>query len=122
MTHDGITNDGITHDGARRALAGARPAPARSGPVQDVHHHTPAPGPTASPNDGGELGRTPQALLGRQHGEVRAGQAVSSARPLRRRAETIARPARVRIRSRNPCTRARRRLFGWNVRLPLATV
>ena len=31
------------------------------------------------------------------------------------------RPARVRIRSRNPCTRARRRLLGWKVRLPLAT-
>jgi hypothetical protein len=27
----------------------------------------------------------------------------------------------VRIRSRKPCTRARRRLFGWKVRLPLAT-
>jgi hypothetical protein len=28
----------------------------------------------------------------------------------------------VRMRSRKPCTRARRRLFGWKVRLPLATV
>ena len=33
----------------------------------------------------------------------------------------MARPARVRIRSRKPCTRARRRLLGWKVRLPLAT-
>ena len=49
-------------------------------------------------------------------------QAVSLARPLPRRADTMARPARVRIRRRNPWTRARRRLFGWNVRLPLATV
>lgn len=49
-------------------------------------------------------------------------QAVSDARPLPRRADTIARPARVRMRRRKPCTRARRRLFGWNVRLPLATV
>ena len=40
---------------------------------------------------------------------------------MRRRFDTIARPARVRIRSRKPCTRARRRLFGWKVRLPLAT-
>jgi len=38
-----------------------------------------------------------------------------------RRFDTIARPARVRILSRNPCTRARRRLLGWKVRLPLAT-
>ena len=49
-------------------------------------------------------------------------QAVSFARPLERRPLTIARPARVRMRRRNPCTRARRRLFGWKVRLPLATV
>ncbi len=47
---------------------------------------------------------------------------MRDARPLARRADTIARPARVRIRRRKPCTRARRRLFGWNVRLPLATV
>jgi hypothetical protein len=44
-------------------------------------------------------------------------QAESFARPLRRRAERIARPARVRIRRRNPWVFARRRLFGWNVRL-----
>jgi hypothetical protein len=54
-------------------------------------------------------------------GYPRTNQAVSSRRPLRRRFDTIARPARVRIRSRNPCTRARRRLLGWKVRLPLAT-
>ena len=33
-------------------------------------------------------------------------------RPLRRRAERTARPERVRIRTRNPCVRLRRRLFG----------
>jgi ABC-type cobalamin transport system permease subunit len=33
----------------------------------------------------------------------------------------IARPARVRMRNRNPWVLARRRLFGWNVRLPLLT-
>ena len=33
----------------------------------------------------------------------------------------MARPARVRIRRRKPWTLARRRLFGWKVRLPLAT-
>jgi hypothetical protein len=48
-------------------------------------------------------------------------QADSARRPLRRRLDTIERPARVRIRKRKPCTRARRRLFGWKVRLPLAT-
>lgn len=42
--------------------------------------------------------------------------AVRRSRPFRRRAATIARPARVRMRSRKPWVRARRRLFGWNVR------
>src|ERR1700754_2402703 len=50
-----------------------------------------------------------------------SNHAVSLRRPLPRRFDTIARPARVRIRSRKPCTRARRRLLGWKVRLPLAT-
>jgi hypothetical protein len=44
-------------------------------------------------------------------------QADSSSRPLRRRADRMARPARVRIRSRKPCVLARRRLLGWKVRL-----
>jgi hypothetical protein len=48
-------------------------------------------------------------------------QADSSVRPLRRRAARMARPARVRMRNRNPWVLARRRLFGWNVRLPLVT-
>jgi len=50
-------------------------------------------------------------------GQTRAGQTLTRARPLRRRAASTARPARVRMRSRNPCVFARRRLFGWNVRL-----
>src|SRR5699024_12516642 len=44
-------------------------------------------------------------------------EVVRARRPLRRRAATIERRARVRIRSRKPCTLARRRLFGWEVRL-----
>jgi hypothetical protein len=44
-------------------------------------------------------------------------QADSLARPLRRRFAKMARPARVRMRRRKPCLRARRRLFGWYVRL-----
>lgn len=53
--------------------------------------------------------------------DLTCDQADNARRPLRRRPDTIARPARVRIRNRKPCTRARRRLFGWKVRLPLAT-
>jgi hypothetical protein len=53
--------------------------------------------------------------------DPRTTQADNSARPLRRRAAMMARPARVRMRNRNPWVLARRRLFGWNVRLPLLT-
>jgi hypothetical protein len=41
---------------------------------------------------------------------------ASLLRPLRRRAERTARPERVRIRTRKPWVRLRRRLFGWKVR------
>lgn len=44
-------------------------------------------------------------------------QTARRLRPLRRRAERTARPARVRIRRRKPWVLARRRLFGWKVRL-----
>ena len=47
----------------------------------------------------------------------RRPQTARLLRPLRRRADRIARPARVRIRRRKPCTLCRRRLFGWYVRL-----
>src|SRR6202012_3767636 len=50
-----------------------------------------------------------------------AGQTLILARPLRRRADRTARPALVRMRSLNPCVLARRRLFGWNVRLLTGT-
>jgi hypothetical protein len=48
---------------------------------------------------------------------MRGRQADKRVRPLARRAEIIARPARVRMRSRKPWVFARRRLFGWKVRL-----
>jgi len=78
-------------------------------------------GPT--PHHGTEILTAPQTRGGRQHDvpRRRPDQADSAPRPLRRRAARMARPARVRIRSRNPWTRARRRLFGWKVRLPLLT-
>jgi hypothetical protein len=38
---------------------------------------------------------------------------ASLLRPLRRRADKTARPERVRIRTKKPCVRLRRRLLGW---------
>jgi hypothetical protein len=80
-------------------------------PYQQVAHDTGLartdPGAHGQP----ELGAMPHPGLGRQD------QALSRSRPLRLRAARTARPARVRIRSRKPWVLARRRLFGWNVRL-----
>jgi hypothetical protein len=72
---------------------------------------------------GVEIGRPRHAVpRGKHRCPTGVGyQAVSERRPLPRRFDTMARPALVRIRRRKPCTRARRRLFGWKVRLPFAT-
>ena len=81
------------------------------GPHQQVaYHQRPA---DAGPGAHGEreLGAPAHPGLGRQD------QALSLSRPLCLRAASTARPARVRMRSRKPCVFARRRLFGWNVRL-----
>jgi hypothetical protein len=69
-----------------------------------------------APDGQGEVVPPPHPVPGRQHCEgVR--QTAMRARPLLRREERTARPARVRIRSRKPCFLWRRRLFGWKVRL-----
>ena len=66
-------------------------------------------------HDGSCAGSHPRcACVGRARA---TDQADSLARPLRRRSARIARPARVRMRRRKPCFLARRRLFGWKVRL-----
>jgi hypothetical protein len=76
--------------------------------------------PASSPYRGREVLAPPQPILGRQHVMtclLSGDQADRRARPLPRRVARIARPARVRIRSRKPWVLARRRLFGWKVRL-----
>ena len=84
-----------------------------------IRLHSPLPGL----DRGVEIGRPRHAVpRGKHRCPTGVGyQAVSERRPLPRRFDTIARPALVRIRRRKPCTRARRRLFGWKVRLPFAT-
>jgi hypothetical protein len=83
--------------------------------------------PAAFPQGRAELAAAPHPGGGGQHRCSRQlqvlarGQTLTRARPLRRRAARTARPARVRMRSRNPCVFARRRLFGWNVRLLTGT-
>ena len=82
-----------------------------------MHDEGAAAGSRATADGEGEVLAPPQSRGRRKHGIARGRQAESSPRPLRRRAEMIARPARVRMRSRNPWVFARRRLLGWKVRL-----
>jgi hypothetical protein len=61
--------------------------------------------------------RKSSAVLSRFSRASKRIYADSSVRPLRRRAARMARPARVFMRRRKPWVLARRRLFGWKVRL-----
>jgi hypothetical protein len=73
-------------------------------------------GPAAALNGRGEVGTPPHPSGRRKHGATtaltRQRQTLTRARPFRRRAARIARPALVRIRRRNPWVFARWRLFG----------
>ncbi len=107
---------------ARRSLAGRagdrRPGAApRDGPPA-VSARTPSASASVRLREARAVTVAP---ADRHRRQARAGQALTRARPLRRRAARIARPARVRMRSRNPCVFARWRLFGWNVRLLTGT-
>jgi hypothetical protein len=109
--------DAPAHDESNpRRLIGARP----NGKVPDKQR--PAEPPTSTYR-GLEVCTAPHPRDRRQHRTPPssrrrgASQTLTRARPLRRRAASIARPARVRMRSLNPCVFARLRLFGWNVRL-----
>ena len=107
---------------ARRGRAGIagdqRPAAGLRGGRHAASARTPSASASVRPREARAITVAPAGLHRRQ---ARAGQTLTRARPLRRRAARIARPARVRMRSRNPCVFARRRLFGWNVRLLTGT-
>src|SRR5580693_6962926 len=103
---------------ARRGRAGRagdqRPAAALPGARRAGRARTPSASASVQLREAWAITVAPAGLHQRQ---ARVGQTLIRARPLRRRAARTARPARVRMRSRNPCVFARRRLFGWNVRL-----
>ena len=108
------TSDPSTHDeadpgGVGGVVLGGRPV-GRARAPRSVREPARRPPRTART----KLLGPPHATVSGKH-ETR--QAESFARPLLRRLARIARPARVRMRSRKPCVLARRRLFGWKVRL-----
>jgi len=103
--------------GSGRGGGGPHGRPSGLARVQMGHQHSRCPASAATagtprPQRRDELVPAPQPGSGREH-----GQADSRERPLARRPARMARPARVRIRRRNPWVFARRRLFGWKVRL-----
>jgi hypothetical protein len=114
--------DGLAHDETRTRRGNGFPGRMRvRDTAAEVDDEEWASGPASSAYRGREVLAPPQPMLGRQHDviglKVVTTQADRRARPLLRRDARIARPARVRIRSRKPWVFARRRLFGWKVRL-----
>ena len=99
---------GPAHPGQGAPADGRSAAPGRTG-------RRPGPSRRTPPDAASAQLREASAITAAKNGC--AGQTLTRARPLRRRAARTARPALVRMRSRNPCVFARRRLFGWNVRL-----
>lgn len=90
-----------------------------------VHDQCGCHGPLTRPDGPPEIFRIGKPVNFGQHGATLlrgwtpgepSAYAVRRERPLDRRLAIIDRPARVRIRARNPCLRARRRLLGWKVR------
>jgi hypothetical protein len=99
---------GPAHPGQGAPADGRSEAPGRTGHRPGPPRRTPPGAASARPREASPITAA--------KGDC-AGQTLTRARPLRRRAARTARPALVRMRSRNPCVFARRRLFGWNVRL-----
>jgi hypothetical protein len=93
-------------------------------PSSHVHQRVWSAGAPTAPNRRLVVSCADDAIRSGEHEAVltRASYADSSVRPLRRRAARMERPARVRMRRRNPCTLARRRLFGWKVLLLIAVL
>ena len=109
--------DSVAHGLGHNKTDARRKVRPRIGPVGMHDEEWPACSAGAwSPHCRREVRPLAQAVTCRQHAAARR-QAESSERPLRRRAARMARPARVRMRRRKPCVLARRRLFGWKVRL-----
>jgi hypothetical protein len=109
ISYDGGSNGPRHHKAHACGAFRAR----RRRPGIKVHSKQPGPAAAASPDGRSELGALAQPGRCRQH----VAQAESRVRPLVRRAPRIERPARVRMRRRKPWVLARRRLFGWKVRL-----
>src|SRR3954452_8823716 len=111
--------DGVALDGAAD-LATDRDPEARPGlgvvsPWKRIEDEEAVATRAAVSEDAVEVAAASEALAA-SPGTATRHQGVSRLRPFRRRRRITSRPARVRIRARNPWVRARLRFFGWYVR------
>jgi hypothetical protein len=116
---DTMADHGVAHGSADH-----EPDPGRSldGRRHEVHDERVGAGTPTGAGDAPQVTTTGESMRRRKHGSGSRASRVEDQtarllRPLRRREDRIERPARVRMRSRKPCTLWRRRLFGWYVRL-----
>src|SRR5205807_10600827 len=109
---DAITLSGSADHARHREAQPRRVAPLAGKHVQDELASRVRP---ALPEDPIEIGaaRQPGATRTRAGAWSPEHQTASRLRPFARRRLSVSRPARVRIRARNPCVRARLRFFGW---------
>jgi hypothetical protein len=112
---DTMADHGVAHGSADH-----EPDPDRPLAVvpHEVHDEALGAGSPTGAGDAPQVTTSGESMRRRKHGSGSRASRVEDQtarllRPLRRREDRIERPARVRMRSRKPCTLWRRRLFGW---------
>jgi hypothetical protein len=112
--------DTMADHGVAHGTTDHEPDPGRTlvvGP-HEVYDEGVGPGSPTRAGDASQITATVKSMRRRKHGSGSRASRVEDQtarllRPLRRLEDRIERPARVRMRSRKPCTLWRRRLFGW---------
>jgi hypothetical protein len=114
-TLDTMADHGVAHGSADH-----EPDPGRLRGVthHEMHDEGLGAGTPTGAGDAPQVTTTGESMRRRKHGSGSRASRVEDQtarllRPLRRREDRMERPARVRMRSRKPCTLWRRRLFGW---------
>jgi hypothetical protein len=114
-----MADHGVAHGSADHEPDPGRPLVALH---HEMHDEGVGAGTPTGAGDAPQVTTSGESMRRRKHGSGSRASRVEDQtarllRPLRRREDRIERPARVRMRSRKPCTLWRRRLFGWYVRL-----
>jgi hypothetical protein len=112
--------DSMTDHGVAHGTTDHEPDPGRTLLVvpHEVYDDGVGAGTPTGAGDASEVTATGKPMRRRKHGSGSRASRVEDQtarllRPLRRLEDRMERPARVRMRSRKPCTLWRRRLFGW---------